>query len=208
MKYINLLLLTLILVTATGCYGDRISDYRISDSVFIEDGENPGLPVYSEKGYNSFGFYWGLLPVSTGQGHEQSTIEVNDGICHIRLFGANGMNLYMLKLSLPGYAPETFSGLLDLNGKSFDLTDPDACTVTLQSSDIYSSDRHTYNLERILEGSFMVRRAQNLYVDRVLNGVVLSGTFSFKAIVDGSPATFLNGRFDMCFGDGNFFYLQ
>ena len=56
--YCNLLLLTFILVIATGCSYDF--DYRISNSVFIEDDEKPGLPIYSEKGYNSFGVYWGL----------------------------------------------------------------------------------------------------------------------------------------------------
>ena len=60
----------------------------------------------------------------------------------------------------------------------------------------------------ILEGEFNIKKAQNLYVDNVLTRVVLSGTFSFKAILNDVPTSFLNGRFDMGYGDENFFLLQ
>ena len=60
----------------------------------------------------------------------------------------------------------------------------------------------------ILEGNFTIKHTQNLYVDNVLTQVVLSGIFSFKAIVEDEPTSFLTGRFDMGYGDENFFYLQ
>lgn len=54
----------------------------------------------------------------------------------------------------------------------------------------------------ILEGNFTIKHTQNLYVDNVLTQVVLSGIFSFKAmIVEDKPTSFLTGRFDMGYGD-------
>lgn len=196
--YFNLLLLTFILVIATGCSYDF--DYRISNSVFIEDDEKPGLPIYSEKGYNSFGVYWGLTPFSTARPHDQSIIMVRNDSCHIRFSGSTGQATYTLQVSFPEYTPHSFTDLLSLQDREFDLTES-KCVISLFSG------RHPLDLET-KEGSFTVKKAQNMYIDKELQSVVLSGVFSFKANIDGIPATFSNGRFDMQFGEENFFYQQ
>jgi hypothetical protein len=175
-------------------------DYRISNSVFIEDADNPGLPIYSEKGYNSFGVYWGLLPLTTKWLHDPSKVVVENDSCHIFFSAATGSDDYTLKVSLPQYLPSSYSGLISLNGKSFDLSGEE-CAVAL----LY----YTQPTElKILNGSFTIKRAQNMSIDREPESVVLSGTFSFKATVDGELVAFSNGRFDMRFGEENFFYLQ
>lgn len=199
MKYSHLFVFTLILVVTAGC--SRTFDYRISDSVFIEDVENPGLPIYSEKGYNSFGVYWGLTPWRTGSGHDPSKIVVNDDSCHIHLSGSiDGEIPYTLVFSLSGYAPDSFTDLLSLNGKSFNLPATE-CAVSL----LLGNSRRDL---KIMEGEFKIKRVQNLYVDKELQGTILSGIFSFKATVDDEATTFSNGRFDMRFGEDNFYYLS
>ncbi|WP_298653682.1 hypothetical protein [uncultured Proteiniphilum sp.] len=198
MKYINLFSFMLILVIAAGCARDF--DYRISNSVFIEDGENPGLPIYSEKGYNSFGVYWELTPLTTEQLHDPSKIVVKNDSCHIHLSGSIGQTSHTLVISLPEYIPGAFTELLSLNNKNFNLTGPE-CAISLLSG------AYPRKL-KILEGTFTIKRAQNMYVDKEMESVILSGIFSFKATVDDIPVTFSNGRFDMRFGDENFFYLQ
>ena len=199
MKYNYLSFLTLIFIVATGC--STGFDYYISDSVFIEDVDNPGLPIYSEKGYNSFGVYWGLSPLTTGPGHAPSKIVVKGDSCHIHLSGSiGGVSPNTLVLSLPDYLPDNYAGLLSLNNKKFDLTGDD-CTLSLLSGN------ELLDLQ-ILEGEFTIKRAQNIHVDKELEGVVLSGIFSFKGTVNDQPATFSNGRFDLRFGDDNFYYLQ
>jgi len=199
MKYSHLFVFTLILVVTAGC--SRTFDYRISDSVFIEDVENPGLPIYSEKGYNSFGVYWGLTPWKTGSGHDPSKIVVNDDSCHIHLSGSiDGEIPYTLVFSLSGYAPDSFTDLLSLNGKSFNLPATE-CAVSL----LLGNSRRDL---KIMEGEFKIKRVQNLYVDKELQGTILSGIFSFKATVDDEATTFSNGRFDMRFGEDNFYYLS
>lgn len=199
MKYSHLFVFTLILVVTAGC--SRTFDYRISDSVFIEDVENHGLPIYSEKGYNSFGVYWGLTPWRTGSGHDPSKIVVNDDSCHIHLSGSiDGEIPYTLVFSLSGYAPDSFTDLLSLNGKSFNLPTTE-CAVSL----LLGNSRRDL---KIMEGEFKIKRVQNLYVDKELQGTILSGIFSFKATVDDEATTFSNGRFDMRFGEDNFYYLS
>lgn len=199
MKYSHLFVFTLILVVTAGC--SRTFDYRISDSVFIEDVENHGLPIYSEKGYNSFGVYWGLTPWRTGSGHDPSKIVVNDDSCHIHLSGSiDGEIPYTLVFSLSGYAPDSFTDLLSLNGKSFNLPATE-CAVSL----LLGNSRRDL---KIMEGEFKIKRVQNLYVDKELQGTILSGIFSFKATVDDEATTFSNGRFDMRFGEDNFYYLS
>ncbi|WP_294081343.1 hypothetical protein [Proteiniphilum sp. UBA5384] len=196
MKYLNLFII--IFVITTGC--SRDFDYRISNSIFIEDLENPGLPIYSEKGYNSFGVYWGLSPFTTQMRHDPSKIVVQNDSCHIYLSGNTGEVAHTLVVSLPEYTPATFIELISLNGKKFNLTGPE-CAVSLLS---WERPREL----KILEGVFTVKRVQNLYVDKELDSVILSGTFSFKATVDNTPVTFSNGRFDLRFGNENFYYLQ
>lgn len=196
--YFNLFLWMLVLVIATGCAEDF--DYRIANSVFIEDNESPGLPIYSEKGYNSFGVYWGLTPLTTQRPHDQSIILVKNDSCHIRFSGSTGQYPYTLQVSLPGYTPKTFNDLLSLQDQKFDLSKSE-CAIFL------FLDNRPIDFE-VKEGSFTVKRTQNMYIDKELQGVVLSGIFSFKANVDGIPVTFSNGRFDMRFGGENFFLEQ
>jgi len=121
--------------------------------------------------------------------------------CLIHLSGSiDGEIPYTLVLSLPDYRPDSFTDLLSLNGKSFDLPATE-CVVSLLSG---NSRRDL----KILEGELKIKRTQNLYIDKELQGIVLSGIFSFKATVDDEPTTFSNGRFDMRFGEDNFYYLS
>lgn len=198
MKYSNLFSFILILAVTAGC--SRDFDYRISNSIFIEDEDNPGLPVYSEKGYNSFGVYWGLSPFTTQRHHDPSKIVVKDDSCHIYLSGNVGEAPHTLVVSLLEYTPDTFTELRSLNGKTFDLKGPH-CSIALFSRDQPKE-------LKILEGIFTIKRVQNLYIDKEMDSMILSGTFSFKATVDGKPATFSGGRFDMRFGNDNFYYIE
>jgi hypothetical protein len=198
MKHTNLFFISLLLLLACGC--THGFDYRLSNSVFIEDIENPRLPIYSERGYNSFGVYWGLSPFTTEQLHDPSIIVVENDTCHIHFSGVIADQAYTLMISIPDYLPHSFNDLLSLDGTDFNLSEQGAVISLL-------SYRRAKVLE-IIEGTFSIQRVQNLYVDKSLHSVVLSGTFSFKALLDEIPTTFSKGRFDMRFGDENFYFLQ
>lgn len=198
MRHLNIISFLLILVFIVGCARDF--EYHVSSSVFINDSQHPGLPIYSEKGYNSFGVYWGLSPFSTQFSSTPSKVVVQNDSCHIHFSGSVNSHAYTLAVSLPGYIPTTFSDLLSLEGKQFKVPSQD-CTFSMLAGN--------RPLEtKILDGEFTIKRAQNMYIDLELESAVLSGTFSFKATVNGETASFSSGRFDMRFGYENFFYLQ
>ncbi len=199
MKRINTFILTIvILVVATAC--DTRFDYHLSRSIFVPDKDNPGLPIYSEKGYNSFGVYWGLYPFTSQSYEEPSQVVVRGDSCHILFYGKADYSTYTLTFSIPDFKPNSYVDLLSLNGKRYNLKE-EKCVVSLLTAS------NSLSLE-ILEGEFNIQRAQNLYVDNVLTSVVLSGTFSFKALLNNAPTSFQNGRFDMGYGNENFFFLQ
>lgn len=219
------MLIIVILAAATAC--DTKFDYHLSRSIFIPDQDNPGLPIYSEKGYNSFGVYWGLKPFTSQSNEESSQVIVRGDSCHINFYGLadsstrmvatrtsdsdihqaglfyygeTGYAAHTLTFTIPDFKPNAFGDLLSLNNKKYNLKE-DKCVVSLMAG---SDSLHV----EILEGEFYIKKAQNLYVDNVLTRVVLSGTFSFKALLNDMPTSFLNGRFDMGYGDENFFLLQ
>ncbi len=226
MKLTHAILINIvILFVATAC--STQFDYQISRSIFVPDEDNPGLPIYSEKGYNSFGVYWGLKPFTSQSNEEPSQVIVRGDSCHIHFYGLSdyttravttrtsvcdvhqaglfyyGQTSYTthtLIFTIPGFKPNSYGDLLSLDGKRYNLKE-DKCVVSL----LAGSD--TLHVD-ILEGEFNIKRAQNLYVDNVLTRVVLSGIFSFKALLNDAPTSFLNGRFDMGYGDDNFFLLQ
>lgn len=200
MKFFQYFSVILTIAILAGCSKDKDIDYRISNSIFIEDAENPGLPIYSEKGYNSFGIYWDLLPLNTELPHNPSKFIVIKDTSILNLTGSVGTISYTLSISIPDYQPKNYEALVTLNNNDYDLSKED-CIISLQSGgDIRKLE--------IFEGNFTIKKAQNLYVDKVLNGVVLSGILSFKALLDKQPVTFSNGRFDMRFGNENFYNMQ
>lgn len=198
MKHFFSLVIVFAAVAFGGC--SKYFDYHISKSVFIEDEKSPGLPIYSERGYNSFGVYWNLAPFTSTE-NEQAKILVQNDSCHIIFFGTKRQSASSeLKISFPGYTPETFLELLSLKGKKIDLTDEE-CSIFLPG---YQSSGKI----NVIEGEVHIKQAQQLFVDKQLLRVVLSGTFTCKGTRDKQPITLADSRFDMGFGEDNFFYLQ
>src|SRR4051812_346745 len=53
----------LIVMASFACSEDHV----LSQSIFVEDKLNQGLPAYSENGYNTFGAYYDRAPFISGQ---------------------------------------------------------------------------------------------------------------------------------------------
>jgi hypothetical protein len=102
-----------------------------------------------------------------------------------------------MTLTIPGYDPETYEGLVSLHNTTFDLSDPKYKIVTKEA--------YTTYIPKILSGQFQIKRAQHLLVDEISEEVILSGIFEFEAIVNGTPITVTNGRFDVGVGNTNFY---
>ena len=194
MKRINLMILSLA-ASLLGCD----TDTELRKSIFIADKDNPGLPQYSEWGYNTFGAYYDRVPFTSNYHEAPSKFLVQDQNTVFTLRGSlNGYDPLFVGFTLPDFTPETFSDLVSLHNTTLDLNET---MVTLSQYD------DNVPLE-ILEGSLTFNRAQTLIVDGKLTEVILSGHFEFKALLNGTPVTISEGRFDLGIGQESFYYLN
>ena len=191
MKKYSIFLLSILFIC--GCS----EDFRLQKSVFINDINNPGLPEYSEWGYNTFGAYidWGVFISNSNE--LPVKIIVNKDTFNLLLKGRMNSEDLSLKFSIIGYSPVDYPDLISLNESTIDLTS-NQCIVTM--TDPLTSQKLNVN-----EGKLIFKRVQKLYVDKVLTESILSGTFEFKTIIKGEPIAFSNGRFDLGIGYDNFF---
>ena len=184
----------------------RDSDFYLQQSIFIEDPLNPGLPIYSEWGYNTFGVFVNRQPFISQRNHLPAQIIVYPDTLNLILTGVRGnaRTRTVLTFSFIGYAPRTYSDLIMLNGVTIDLTDRTKSLVTLTE---------TIDFEEIttelmpFNGEFTFQRVQNLFVDNELDKSIISGRFRFQTRYRNEYITFDRGRFDFAMGFDNFFYI-
>jgi len=185
----------LIIMVMAAC--SKQDEFVLSQTVFIEDTYYPGLPIYSEWGYNTFGAYIDRKPFVSTKNDLPSKIIVNTDTLHLILRGEMQSSKVDLRFSVKGYSPATFSELTILNNTSLDLTDQDISVMLKIDNDVMDL--------QMIEGQLHFIRAGRLYVDEELTCVILSGRFQFKTFMDGEPITISNGRFDLSIGYENFY---
>ena len=191
MKKFNLILLVVVSLF-TGCeFGD------LNNTTFIEDKNNPGLPVYSEWGYNTFGAYIDRSPYVSIYNDMPAKIIVTADTFNLRFSGRWKGETLSLKFSIKGYNPTNYASLLNLNDSTINLAAPNN-KVTL----IYNGKSVALN---VYEGELYFKRVQKLYVDTEATEAILSGTFSLKTFFDDEPVSISNGRFDLGIGSDNFY---
>ena len=191
-KYIFLPVLVVMLL-AGGCS----QDFNLEKSVFIEDINNPGLPEYSEWGYNTFGAYIDRKTFVSDLTDLPSKIIVNKDTFNFLLKGRSNSADISLKFSVIGYSPADYTDLISLNDSTFNLTGKN-CIITL-------TEPLTTKILTVYEGTLVFKRVQKLYVDKVLTESILSGTFNFKTFINAEPVSISNGRFDVGIGSENFY---
>lgn len=190
-----------ILFVIAGCLSMACSsDYDLKKTIYVPDKENPGLPIYSEKGYNTFGVYYDRVPFIAGD-QTPVKVSVNEDGTSFQFDGKLGGTYEEMSVTLvlADFSPDEYLDLMELHKKDLDLTDPTyQVSVRIQGID--------YPAE-ILNGTFSFKRAQSMTVDQELFEVILSGTFEFQAIINTVPVTVSNGRFDVGVGEHNFYKL-
>lgn len=184
-----------ILLLASSC--SKTDDVFLSQSIFIEDPYAPGLPIYSEWGYNTFGAYIDRIPFVSNSSDLPLKVIVNSDTLKLIFKGTMGYETVELDFQFKGYAPANYTELIELDNTLFDLMD-ESCMVVLKTED-------SARLLNLIEGEFHIQRAQRLFVDETLNRTILSGTFRFKTFLDGEPVAITNGRFDAGVGYENFY---
>lgn len=196
LKYIYAIVLCLL--TFPSC--QKMEDFELSSTVFIEDPYNPGLPIYSEWGYNTFGAYIDRKAFISTQNDIPAKIIINGDTLHLIFRGQMLSQKVDLKISIKGYSPADYFDLVELNGKTFNLKDS-GNSATLKI------DNHTTILN-IIEGKLELKRVQKLYVDEDPSRAILSGYFNLKTFLNGEPIAISAGRFDLGIGYENFYNFK
>lgn len=169
----------------------------LEQSIYVEDLNNPGLPQYSEWGYNTFGAYIDRSIFVSNNEELPAKIIVTADTFNLRLAGEwNGMPL-TLKFSIRGFNPQDYKDLTVLNDSVFNLASEN-CSVTMYQG--FAAQKLN-----VFEGQLYFKRVQRLFVDKELSESILSGYFSFKTFYQGEPIAISKGRFDLGIGYDNFY---
>lgn len=187
-------LLAIILFIISSC---SKNDYELNQSVFIEDTENPELPIYSEWGYNTFGVYIDRKPFVSKNYELPSKIIISHDTLNLYFMGEMGYEKVSLIFSFPGYAVNEYTDLIILNNDTINLTDSN-CKVTFTEKGITTKLTPK-------NGYFIFNKVQNLYVDNTLSKAIISGYFRFQTEYYNEYITFDAGRFDLGIGYDNFY---
>lgn len=196
MKHIFLIsLFAAALTIFSGC--SKSDEFDLSETIFIEDSYYPGLPIYSEWGYNTFGAYIDRSTFVSNTSDLPVKIYVNHDTLNFILRGRMGGESAVLTFSIKGYSPATNYDLVMLDSTIINLKDPGR-SATLKIGN------QTTALT-IMEGEIHFKRVQRLILDNEPTRTIMSGYFQLKTFLNGEPAAISNGRFDLGIGYGNFF---
>ena len=198
-KRINIYFVVLAIALAAIMSSCESDSYELSKTVFIPDYENPGLPIYSEWGYNTFGMYIDRSTFVSTDNILPTKIIVNPDTFNITLSGKYQEAATTLRISVIGYAPRDYPNLTGLNDSIINLKDNN-CIIRLKKA-----SGPAVKLP-IIEGYINFKKVQNLYVDKELAKTIISGTIQFKTFFDDEPVAITNGRFDLGIGYENFYY--
>ncbi len=172
-------------------------DYDLLKTIFIEDPYNPGLPIYSEWGYNSFGAYFDRTPFISTQNELPAKITVYNDTVYFMLKGEKYPDKINLQFILTGYSPDSYFDLTELSGTVFDLSEESNFVSLKINEDEIQPE--------IIDGELEFKKVRILYVDEEVTRTILSGYFQFKIFLDDEPVAIHNGRFDVGIGYTNFY---
>ena len=191
------LIIAAALIAMTAC---SKSDFK--QTQYIEDPDYPGLPIYSEMGYNTFGAYINEQPFTVSNDNYLPFYLVADrDYLTMSLYGRRDTSLDMVFI-LPidsTYHLEDYHSLLALDGKTFPIdTTPTSCNVLFDG--LFAPE-----IESIYSGYIKFEKVQQLIVDKTDTEVVLSGKFQFRAFTtDSTRIDVTGGRFDLGVDNANF----
>jgi hypothetical protein len=180
---------------------------ELQKSVFIPDEDYPGLPAYTEWGYNTFGAYYDREIFVCNEFEVPAKVVNTEGKTSFILTGTRGSYYYYdysggnnsisVSFDLIGFLPQAYTDLVALNDSVIDLLNPNCMVMVTKDGQKYQ--------EHIIAGTLHFKRVQNLIVDKEQVEVILSGTFEYQALMNDVPFSLSLGRFDVAVGNNNFY---
>ena len=194
----KLIIIAAALLAMTAC---SKSDFK--QTQYIDDPDYPGLPIYSEMGYNTFGAYINEQAFNVSYEHSRPFYLVADrDKLTMTLYGQDYRNNLNMVFTLPiesTYHLEDYHSLLALDGKSFTID------TTSTSCNIRFEGYYAPEIESIYSGYIKFEKVQQVIVDKQDAEVVVSGKFQFRAFThDGTRIDVTGGRFDLGVDNANF----
>lgn len=206
--FIIAILVVNVAITLNGCKS-YVAFPPIEETIFIPDEYYQQLPIYSEKGYNTFGAMFERYYFVVNRNVTPLKMLYYNGNIEMTLSGIRKSDLYTyndttramsMTFTFPFEECRTYEELIKLHNTMIDLTaDGSKVSITV-------GDESPQKLE-ITEGEFFVKRAQTLVIDERKTAIILSGTFYFKYKENGSFYVVRNGRFDMSVNNLYFNYI-
>ena len=192
----------LILIAALALTACSKSDFK--DIQYIEDPDYPGLPIYSEMGYNTFGAYINQKAFTyTSSANRPFYLVTDREKLVMTLYGWYNYNdNFNIEFTLPidsTYHLTDFHSLDILDGKTFEIdTTSTSCNVKFTGS-------HAPVIESIYSGHITFEKVQPVIVDKTEMELVVAGKFQFRAFThEGTRIDVSGGRFDLGLDNSNF----
>lgn len=191
------LIIAAALLAMTAC---SKSDFK--ETQYISDPDFPGLPIYSEMGYNTFGAYINQDVFFCNQYDRPFYLVADRDNLTLTLYGWKDGSNFNMVFNLPidtTYHLEDYHSLLALNGKTFEIgTTPTSCNVEFEGY-------YPPEIDSIYSGYIKFEKVQQVIVDKTDAEVVVSGKFQFRAFTpDGTRFDVTGGRFDLGVDNANF----
>ena len=191
------LIIAAALLAMTAC---SKSDFK--ETQYISDPDFPGLPIYSEMGYNTFGAYINQDVFFCNQYDRPFYLVADRDNLTMTLYGWKDGSNFNMVFNLPidtTYHLEDYHSLLALDGKNFTIdTTPTSCNVRFEGY-------YAPVIERIYSGYIKFEKVQQVIVDKTDAEVVVSGKFQFRAFApNGTRIDVTGGRFDLGVDNANF----
>lgn len=194
-----------LIIAATLLVMTACSKSDLKETQYIEDPDYPGLPIYSDMGYNTYGAYINeqVYQVSTSYGSNRKFYLVADreGLSMTYYGWCNGRDLSMV-FTLPidtTYALGDYHDLRYLDGMSFaiDTTDT-SCRIKMEG-------QYAPELASIYSGRISFDHVRQVVVDKEDKELIVSGKFQFRALTpEGERIDVTGGRFDLGVDNTNF----
>lgn len=194
-KHIIILLAALFAITS--CDKSDLKEIQ-----YIDDPDYPGLPIYSDLGYNTFGAYFNQKVFTIHSSNRPFYMVADHDGLSMTLYGQLDSSPLTLTFNVPldtTFILEDYHDLLALDGSSFAIdTLPTACTIMLEGS-------YAPTFVSIYSGKITFDDIRQVVVDKDDAEVIVAGKFQFRAIKEnGTYLDVVGGRFDLGIDDSNF----
>lgn len=185
---------TIMLCTAIffleGCRRDT-PEQDLQKTVFINDVDNPGLPIVTELGYNTFGAYYNSkIWVSSKTQKSTSPDDIfsigtskDSTVIHFGGTDYAGRHLEVAFLITKNVIVND-GDLVAFGKRSFDFKG-DSVKIKIGGTII-----------NVLSGSINFSSVRSLILDKKRMGTILSGTFEMTGMLNGNKVELEKGRFD------------